>query len=464
MEPARDLPSLADRLPPHDQEAEQAVLGAMMLERDAIARVVNVLGPDDFYFEAHRTIYQGIMALFERGAPVDIQTLGVHLKDLEVLDQIGGMAYLTALYDAVPTAANVEHYGRAVREKATRRGLIKAAEAVKKMAHDTARGTDEVVDEAEATVFSVGQRIISQVFTPLKPLLRQTYDDIEEMAKHHTPASGMSSGFASLDQITSGFQPADLIVVAGRPSMGKTALALNVAAHAAVRERIPVALFSLEMSKEQVALRILCSEARVEQQAVRSGWVEDEDLQRLMRATEVLYDAPVYIDDTASMNVLEMRGKARHLQAMVGGIGLIVVDYLQLMHGHGRVENRTQEISQVARGLKSLAREMHVPILALSQLSRAVEARPVKRPMLSDLRESGSIEAEADVVMFIYRPAYYGPDELRRVDYDPADQTITEVIVAKQRNGPTDTARLAWIGRHIRFEPREEYRAPDYVD
>jgi len=436
----------------------------MMLERDAIARVVHLLDPNDFYSEPHRVIYEGILALFERASPVDIQTLGVHLRDQGVLERVGGMATLMALYDAVPTAANAEHYARAVRSKATRRALIGAAEEVKKLAHDTARETDEVVDESEAAIFAIGQRTISQDFVLLKPLLRETYDNIEEMAKHHTPASGLASGFTVLDQITSGFQSADLVILAGRPSMGKTALALNVATHVAVRERLPVALFSLEMSKEQLALRILCSEARVEQQAVRSGWVEDEDLQRLTRATEILYDAPVYIDDTATMNVLEMRGKARRLQAEVGGLGLMVVDYLQLMQGHGRFENRTQEISQVARGLKALAREMRVPILALSQLSRAVEQRPVKRPMLSDLRESGSIEAEADVVMFIYRPAYYGPDELRRVDYDPADQTITEVIVAKQRNGPTDTARLAWVGRHIRFESREEYRAPDYVD
>lgn len=435
-----------------------------MLERDAIARVVNILTPSDFYSEPHRVIYEAILALFERGDPVDIQTLGVYLRDQATLERVGGMAALMALYDAVPTAANVEHYARAVRNKATRRALIEAAEEVKRLAHDTTRETEEVVDESEGAIFAVGQRTISQDFVALKPLLRQAYDDIAEMARQRTPATGLSSGFAALDQITSGFQPADLVVLAGRPSMGKTALALNVAAHVAVRERLPVALFSLEMSKEQLALRILCSEARVEQQAVRSGWIEDEDLQRLTRATEILYDAPIYIDDTASMNVLEMRAKARRLSAEVGGLGLMVVDYLQLMHGHGRFENRTQEISQVARGLKALAREMRVPILALSQLSRAVEARPVKRPMLSDLRESGSIEAEADVVLFIYRPAYYGEDELRRTDYDPADQTVTEVIVAKQRNGPTDTARLAWIGRHIRFEPREEYRAPDYGD
>jgi replicative DNA helicase len=314
------------------------------------------------------------------------------------------------------------------------------------------------VDECERLIFSVGERQVAQAFVPLKPLITESYDRIEKLSQVHEPGTGLHTGFADVDQLTSGFQRSDLIILAARPSMGKTALAMNIATHVAMREQFPVAVFSLEMAREALAMRVLCSESRVNQQNVRLGFVDDEDLHRLARGSELLYNAPIYIDDSAAMTVLEMRGKARRLDAELGGLGLVIVDYLQLLTGHGRYENRTQEISQIARGLKSLARELRVPVLALSQLSRAVEMRTVKRPMLSDLRESGSIEAEADLVMFIYRPSYYGEDELANAKYPADDTTITELIIAKQRNGPTDTVKLAWLGNYIRFDRREEMR------
>jgi len=296
----------------------------------------------------------------------------------------------------------------------------------------------------------------------------ETYDRIEKMAKAGGTLAGLTTGFDQIDYLTSGLQPSDLIILAARPSMGKTALALNTATHVALRENLPVAIFSLEMAKEQLALRLLCSHAHVDQQRIRHGDIKDDpddpeggELGRLVRASEILYNAPIYIDDTAAMSVLEMRGKARRLQAELGRLGLIIVDYLQLMHGHGRYENRTQEISQIARGLKSLARELRVPLLALSQLSRAVELRQPRRPILSDLRESGSIEAEADVVAFIYRPGYYSVEELERAGHTSQDQSITELIIAKQRNGPVGTAMLAWVGKYISFEPVDRRRVAE---
>jgi len=448
--------ALLERVPPRSEEAEQATLGAMLLERDAIARVVSMLEPGDFYADAHRSIFNAIIDLFNEGQGVDVVTLAERLRVRDLLDQVGGQAYLAHLLDAVPTAASAERYAAIVRDKTILRDMIAAASRILAKCYEDSDDVPQLVDECESMIFNAGERTVAGAFTSLKPLLSETYDHIEKMAQTGVPATGLLTPFDQLNHITSGLQPSDLIILAARPSMGKTALALNIATHVALRQKLPVAIFSLEMAKEQLALRVLCSEASVDQQRIRHGDVGDDELERLVRATETLYHAPVYIDDSASMNVLEMRGKARRLQAELGGLGLIVVDYLQLMHGHGRYENRTQEISQVARGLKTLARELRVPVLALSQLSRAVELRSPRRPMLSDLRESGSIEAEADVVAFIYRPAYYGEEELKRAEYSLEDQSITEVHVAKQRNGPVGTAKLAWIGQYIRFRPLEE--------
>ena len=453
--------SLPDKIPPQSLEAEQATLGAMLLERDAIARVVTILEPADFYRDAHRLLYEAMVDLFNEGQAVDLVTLNERLRDRQQLDQAGGLPYLTELLEAVPTSANVERYAGIVRGKAILRNLIHAAHEVIGLAGDAAREVDEVVDEAERRIFQVAERTVSESFVHLKPLLGQAYDTVEQMSKAHVPGTGLLTGFSEVDQITSGLLPSNLVILAARPSMGKTALALNMAVHAALHEGRPVAIFSLEMAKEELAMRILCSEARVDQSAMRIGFLDETDIERILHATERLYDVPIYIDDTPSSTVLEMRGKARRLRAELGDLGLIVVDYLQLISGHGRFENRNQEISTIARGLKSLARELKVPLIALSQLSRAVESRQPRRPLLSDLRESGSIEAEADVVAFIYRPGYYGGEELERAEYAADDTTVAEVIVAKQRNGPVGTARLAWIGSHVRFEQRAEYRVAD---
>jgi replicative DNA helicase len=464
MEPAREVAGLSDRLPPHSREAEQAVLGAMMLERDAIARVAGMLRRDDFYWEAHKVIFDAVTALFDRGVPVDIRTVGLHLQDQSLLEASGGHPYLVTLYDAVPTATNVEHYARVVLDRSVRRQLINASHQVMSLAHETSRDTESVVDAAEQVVFEAGQRTVGEGFVPLKPLIRQAFDDLQSLRDKESPVTGLPSGFVAIDQITCGFQAGDLIILAGRPSMGKTALALNIAAHVSIRERRPVAFFSLETSKEQLALRLLCSESRVDMYALRQGMASDEEAERLVHGSALLYDAAIYVDDGPDITTLKMKGRIRRLMAEVQDLGMVVVDYLQLVRGEGRFENRTQEISQVARGLKALAKEMRVPVIALSQLSRRVEEREPKRPLLSDLRESGSIEAEADVVFFVYRPAYYGKQELIRAGYGELDTAMAEIIVAKHRNGPTGTAPLTWTGRHIRFDPLEEYRAPDYAE
>lgn len=453
---------LISKMPPHSLDAEMATLGAMMLEREAIARVVDVLEPNDFYREINRWIFDAICSLFNEGEPVDLVTLGDRLKARGQLEQIGGTAYLSGLLEAAPTAAAASYYAKIVREKSTLRQLIHAAGEITKQAYDAGdANVEEVVDECERRLFSVGERSISSSFLPLGTLLTEAFEKIDEIQRTHSPGTGVHTGYTDLDALTSGLQPSDLVIIAARPSMGKTALALNIARNVAVKENLTVAVFSLEMAKEQVALRFLCSEARVDQQAMRQGYVADDGMQRITRAAETLYKAPIYIDDTPTMTVLEIRGKARRLKAE-RGVGLIILDYLQLVHGYGRSENRNQEISQVARSLKALARELTVPVIALSQLSRAVEARSPRRPQLSDLRESGSIEQEADVVAFIYRPAYYGEEELRRADYLSTDQYVTELIVAKQRNGPVDTVRLEWNGNYVRFENLAEgVQAPE---
>jgi len=451
-----------ERIPPHSMEAEQATLGAMLLERDAIARVVDSLRPEDFYQEAHRLIYDGITSLFNEGQPVDPITLGERLTARGQFERIGGDPYLAAVQGATPTAANVELYARIVREKAVLRGLISAAHEILRMAYDVGdKDVEEVVDYCEQAIFAVSERSLGSPFSSLRDLLPGVFDNIEDMAHAHQPGTGVLSGYEKLDVLTGGFQPSDLVILAARPSMGKTALALNVATHAALTQGHTVAVFSLEMAKDQLALRVLCSEARVDQHAVRQGYVTPEGLERITKAADVLYKAPIYIDDSPVLSVLEMRGKARRLRAE-HGLDLIVVDYLQLVRGYGRYENRNQEISQVARSLKAIARELRVPVLALSQLSRAVESRQPRRPVLSDLRESGSIEQEADVVTLIYRPGYYDdPEEMRRAGYTGDERHLTELIVAKHRNGPTGTVRLAWTNEHVRFDQLEEYRVPD---
>ncbi|MDH4178950.1 MAG: replicative DNA helicase [Armatimonadota bacterium] len=448
---------LLEKVPPQSLEAEQATLGAMLMEREAIARVVDILDPEDFYHPQHQMVYRAMIDLFNDSDPVDLITLQARLQDRDQLQEIGGTPYLAALQETASTAAAISHYAKIVREKSILRALIRAGDGIRSLAHSAAdEDVETVVDRCEQEVFAVGERTITAAFTPIRDLLGETYDRIDEMQESHRPGTGLLTGYDDLDSYLSGLQPSDLVVFAARPSMGKTALALNIACYVAKTQNKTLAVFSLEMAKEQLALRLLCSEAGVNQQSVRQGYIDRGDMDRIAIAASELYKAPVYLDDTATMSVLQIRGKARRLRAE-HGLDLIIVDYIQLVSGYGRFENRNQEISQVARSLKALARELRVPVLALSQLSRAVEARGhPRRPLLSDLRESGSIEQEADVVAFIYRPMYYGPEELRAAGYLETDRNLAEIIIAKQRNGPTGIVRLAWIDEFVRFENLEE--------
>ena len=455
---------MLEHVPPQSLEAEQATLGAMLMERDALARVVDVLEPEDFYSPQHQMLYRAMVDMFNDSEPVDLVTVQTRLQNRGQLEEGGGTSYLLALQESAPTAASISHYARIVREKATLRELIRAAGDIRKLSQNAGdEDVETIVDRCEQEIFSVGERTINPAFTPIRALLGETYDRIDEMQQSHLPGTGLLTGYDDLDGYTSGLQPSELIVIAARPSMGKTALALNIATHVAKTQNKTVAVFSLEMAKEQLALRLLCAEAGVNLQGIRQGYVDRGDMDRIAMAASELYKLPMYFDDTPTMNVLQMRGKARRLRAE-HGLDLILVDYMQLVAGYGRFENRNQEISQVARSLKTLARELRIPVIACSQLSRAVESRHPRRPQLSDLRESGSIEQEADVVAFIYRPSYYGDQELRAADYLDTDKHIAEIILAKQRNGPTGVARLAWIDEFVRFESLEERFTPPEVE
>ncbi|HSV74888.1 MAG TPA: replicative DNA helicase [Chthonomonadales bacterium] len=455
-----------DRIPPQSIEAEQATLGSMLISAAAIEKAAEVLRVEDFYRDAHRTIFDAILALVERDEAVDLLTLQDQLRMRNVLDSVGGMPYLVQLTEAVPTAANVEYYARLVEERAILRRLLDAAGQIQSLAHSDYDQISDVVDRAERLVFSVGQRRMGAYFTPMKPLIDSVFDHLERRSTNEALPVGLSTHIGGLNYYTAGLQPSDLIIVAARPSMGKTSLALGMAQHIALRGQQTVAVFSLEMSKEQLCLRMICSEALVDAHRLRTGRLRDEEWQRVGDACSRLAQARIFIDDTSECSALEMRAKCRRLQAE-HGLGLILVDYLQLMRGHRRSENRVQEIGEIARALKSLAREMKVPVVALSQLSRAVEQRENKRPMLSDLRESGSIEAEADVVIFIYRPAYYEQRKgAEAVDSAAADRPPrgteasedAELIIAKQRNGPTGTVHAGFLSHYALFVEQERGR------
>jgi replicative DNA helicase len=441
----------------------------MMIQRDAVARAVELLTADDFYREVHRKIFQIVVTLFDKGEPVDLITVVEEARRRNQLDEIGGAAYLTALIEACPSAANVEAYANAVSEKSVLRQLLAASEEISGLAYGEIEDVNQLVDQAEKRIFEIGAKRLREGFSHIKPLLMVAYDQIEKQFARKGEATGTSTGFADLDDITSGLQATDLVIVAARPSMGKTALCLNIAHHIALKERLPVAVFSLEMSKEQLVQRLICSEASINSRDLRRGFLQDSDWHRVTNAVNNLYQAPIFIDDTPGISTFEMRAKARRLAAEHGQLGLIVVDYLQLAHHAGKNENRVQEISEIARSLKSMARELKVPLIALSQLSRAVEQREDKRPILSDLRESGSIEAEADVVAFIYRPSYYKnklfkKDAAGPISNEPdPDEGIAEIIIGKQRNGPTGTIRLGFQPEHARFTNlAHEYSGGDY--
>lgn len=466
--------STLDRVPPHSIEAEQSTLGSMMLDRAAIEKVGDMLKPSDFYRPAHGEIFDAICSLAARDEPVDLITLQEELRSRGRLEEVGGTEYLMALLSVVPSAARVEHYARIVDEKAVLRRLLSACSEISAMAYAESEDVDEITDKSEQLIFQVSQRRLGQYFTPIAPLVAQSWEKLAAQFERGELISGLETGFRDFDLMTSGLQNGDLVIIAARPSMGKTSLALDIASHVAIKKQLPVAIFSIEMSKEQLAYRLLSSHARIESQRLRSGFLADEEIDSISMATNMLYQAPMFIDDSTDITPMAMRAKCRRLKAEQKGLGLVIVDYLQLISWHRNVENRVQEISQIARALKSLARELNVPLIAVSQLSRRVEQRDDKRPILSDLRESGSIEAEADLVVLLYRPKYYQRKETvdaeETVGIDPetgrpkkreiglAETEEAELIIAKQRNGPTGTIKLGFMNHYAHFVDIEKHR------
>ena len=461
-----------DRTPPFSMEAETAVLGGMLIDREAVTRAVEHIDESMFYREANRRLYRAMVRLFERGDVIDVITVSDELKKTAELESAGGFDYLGALVDAVPTAANLEYHARIVRDKALLRRLVEqSTQIIRDVYEQGERDVDEILDQAEARIFQVAESHKREGFVWIKEILWAAFEHIERIQESGTGITGVPTGFPDLDRITTGFQKGDLCIVAARPSMGKTALALNVAANAAITHGIPVAIFSLEMSSEQLVQRLLCAEGRIDAQKLRRGKLSQEEHQRLAAAAGHLNTAPIWIDDQAGTNVLEIRAKARRLQSELRSdkkdLGMVLIDYMQLMSGTQHAENRVQEVSQISRGLKALARELDVPVMALSQLSRGPEQRTDKRPMLSDLRDSGSIEQDADVVMFLYRPEYYAPPEKR----DELEGK-SELIVGKQRNGPTGVIELYFQRAYTRFDssvparaggPRPHETGPGYL-
>jgi replicative DNA helicase len=451
-------PSDPHRLPPQNLEAEQCVLGSILLQQGALVKVLELLSAEDFYRDAHKTIFKAMVGLFEKNEPQDIITVTNILKDRNALDEIGGPAYLATLTDIVPVAANIAYYAQIIRVKAILRRLIQTCTEIAARCFDEQDDIDSLVDDAEQTIFDISRSKSSQHFQALGTIIPETFKKVEKLAERKELITGVPTGYDDLDRITSGFQPSDLIILAGRPSMGKTALALNIAQNAAIFNKVPVAVFSLEMSKEQLGMRMLCSVSRVDSQDIRTGFIKDPDWPKLARATGILSEAPIFIDDTPALSILEMRAKARRLKSEFD-IGLVVVDYLQLMRGRTNAERREQEISEISRSLKAMAKELDLPVVALSQLNRSLESRPNKRPQLSDLRESGAIEQDADLICFLYR------DEIYNKSDDNPRRGIAEVIVGKQRNGPTGTVDLTFIDKFTTFENYTHHDVPaSYVE
>ena len=430
-------------VPPQNLEAEESVLGAMMLSPGAIGAVSEVLDASDFYRESHAVIYRAALALYAKGEPVDAITLVDELEERGELEAAGGRVRIHELAALVPASANAGHYARIVREMATLRGLIRAGGEIAQLGWERPGETTDLVDRAEQVVFDLSQSRVSSEFSHIEELLKDSFERITALYEAGADVTGTPSGFRDLDRLTSGFQPGNLIIVAARPSMGKSGLGLCMAANLAVRAEVPTALFTLEMSKAEVTQRLMCSEAKVESQRLRTGKLGADDWPRLTAACDRLAKAPIYVDDQGSITMMEIRSKARRLKSREPDLGLIVVDYLQLMTSGSNVESRVQEVSQISRQLKVLARDLELPIVALSQLSRAVEQRHDKRPILSDLRESGSIEQDADIVAFVYRDEYYNEES--------DQQGLAELIVAKHRNGPTDTIKLSFLRRYAKF-------------
>ncbi|MBA3377942.1 MAG: replicative DNA helicase [Chloroflexia bacterium] len=440
-----------ERLPPHNIEAEQSVLGSLLIDRDAIIRVASYVKAEDFYFSANGTVYQAILDLYNRREPTDFLTLSDELERRNVLDDIGGVGYLSSLLNVVPTAVHVEYYGRIVERTATLRRLIDAGTHIVGIGFQDNLDASDALDSAEQALFTVSQRRQTKDFQSISDVLDKFFDQLDYLQQNRGEVVGVPTGFSDLDKLTGGLQRSDLLIVAARPSMGKTAFALGMAYGAAVQHGRKVGVFSLEMSAEQLVQRLLATETGVDSHRLRLGNIDDSEWDRISRAFGRLAEAEIYIDDSANASVMDVRSKARRLQAE-NGLDLIIVDYLQLMSGR-RTDNRVQEISEISRGLKGLARELNIPVVALSQLSRAVETRADHRPMLSDLRESGSIEQDADIVMFIFRDDKY--------DENSEKKGIAELIIAKHRNGPVGSVNLRFFERTARFADLELYREPD---
>lgn len=428
------------RIMPNNQEAEQSVIGSMILDKNAIATVLEKLHADDFHRDRHKIIFQAILDLFTKDTPIDLVTLADHLKSIDKLEYVGGISYLTEIASSVPTTLNLVSYINIVSDKSMLRKLIRASTEIMDDSYTKQDEVNVVVEEAEKRIFNIAEKRNSGGFEAISTILERGFVEIERVYNNKGTTTGVSTPFPELDRMTSGFQKGDMVLIAARPSMGKTTFALNLAEHAALREGKSIAIFSLEMGMDQLAYKFLCSEANVELTKLRNGDLDDRDWENIARASGPLSQAKIYIDDTAGISVTEMRSKCRRLK-LEHGIDLILIDYLQLMSGKG--ESRQQEVSEISRSIKALAKEMQCPVIALSQLSRAPEQRADHRPMLSDLRESGSIEQDADLVMFLYRDEYY--------NQDTEDKNIAECIIAKQRNGPVGTIKMAWLGQYSKF-------------
>jgi len=439
---------MSERIPPHNTEAEQSVIGSMLLDKESIPKVIEHINPDSFYHEIHKTIYVAIISLYEENDPIDFVSLTGLLRKQKKLKSIGGSTYITDILDVVPTAANVEYYAKIVEEMAILRNLITAGSQIVSFAFSSEENVENVLEDSERLIFDIAKNRNKQAFISLKDVLLPVMTKIEENYDNNNLVTGVPTGFSDIDHMTFGLQQSDLIILAARPSMGKTSFALNIAANTAIRENIPTAIFSLEMAKEQIAQRLLCSESRIESYQLKSAGLKEHEWKSLTRSLGKLSEAPIFIDDTASLTTLEIKAKARRL-CLEQNLGLIIIDYLQLINSAGKKENRTQEISEIARSLKALARELNVPVIALSQLSRSIEQRIDKTPRLSDLRESGEIEQTADIVMFIHREEYYE---------ETAENTnLANIIIAKHRNGPTGKVELIFKKEITRFVNKERY-------
>jgi replicative DNA helicase len=436
---------LSHKVPPQNLEAEQSVLGGILIENEAVNKVLEILTPEDFYRDAHRKIFESLIMLSEKDEPIDLLTLTNELQKRKHLEIIGGASYLTSLIDAVPTAANIEYYAKIVKEKALVRRLINTSTEIVTKSYDYPEDPESLLDEAEQAIFQISETRVRPSFYPIREVVKGSFKTLERLYEKKELVTGVPSGFKQLDRYTAGFQPSDLIIVAGRPGMGKTAFCLNLAQYAAIEKRVPVAIFSLEMSKEQLGIRMLCSEANVDGSNLRTGFLTESDWPKLTLAAGNLSDSPIYIDDTAAITALELRAKARRLRAE-HDLGMMIVDYLQLMKGRTRVESRQQEISEISRSLKALAKELTIPVIAVSQLSRKTEERTGNRPQLSDLRESGAIEQDADLILFIYRDEIYNRAE------DNPNKGKAEVIIGKQRNGPIGKIELAFLDKITTFK------------